>query len=122
MTAFPKIGTFLVLMAVASRGLISTVASGSPAEMGLVAYYPFNGDAKDQSGNGNDGIVHGATLTSDRYGTPDAAYQFDGDSAYIEMARPLPDSVSVSFSLWLTAPSAGFTQTIFFEGDATSGF
>ncbi len=23
---------------------------------GLVAYYPFNGDATDKSGNGNDGI------------------------------------------------------------------
>ena len=27
---------------------------------GLVAYYPFNGNANDESGNGNDGIVNGA--------------------------------------------------------------
>jgi len=32
----------------------------------LVAWYPFNGNANDESGNGNDGIVNGATLTSDR--------------------------------------------------------
>jgi hypothetical protein len=31
---------------------------------GLVAYYPFDGDANDESGNGNHGTVHGATLTS----------------------------------------------------------
>jgi hypothetical protein len=30
---------------------------------GLVAYYPFNGNANDESGNGNNGVVYGATLT-----------------------------------------------------------
>jgi hypothetical protein len=30
---------------------------------GLVAYYPFNGNANDASGNGNNGTVYGATLT-----------------------------------------------------------
>jgi hypothetical protein len=35
---------------------------------GLVAYYPFNGNANDESGNGNNGTVNGATLTSDRFG------------------------------------------------------
>ena len=35
---------------------------------GLVAYYPFNGNANDESGNGNDGTNNGATLTSDRFG------------------------------------------------------
>ncbi|MEN9948061.1 MAG: hypothetical protein RL106_884, partial [Bacteroidota bacterium] len=29
---------------------------------GLVAWYPFNGNANDESGNGNDGVVNGATL------------------------------------------------------------
>jgi hypothetical protein len=30
---------------------------------GLVAYYPFYGDATDKSGNGQDGKVVGASLT-----------------------------------------------------------
>ncbi len=37
---------------------------------GLITYYPFNGNANDASGNGNDGVVHGATLTEDRFGNP----------------------------------------------------
>jgi hypothetical protein len=37
---------------------------------GLVAYYPFNGNANDQSGNGNHGIVNGAALGADRNGNP----------------------------------------------------
>ena len=35
---------------------------------GLVACYPFNGNSDDESGNGNHGVVHGVTLTTDRYG------------------------------------------------------
>ncbi len=34
----------------------------------LVAYYPFNGNANDESGNGNDGTNNGATLSTDRFG------------------------------------------------------
>jgi len=30
--------------------------------------YPFNGNASDESGNGNDGESQGAVLTSDRNG------------------------------------------------------
>ena len=45
---------------------------------GLVAYYPFNGNAKDESGNGHNGKVNGATLTIDRHGDSNKAYSFDG--------------------------------------------
>ena len=50
---------------------------------GLVAHYPFNGNANDESGNGNDGTVVGATLTTDRFGSPNSAYSFDGVDDYI---------------------------------------
>lgn len=45
---------------------------------GLVAYYPFNGNANDESGNGNHGIVNGATLTTDRFGNSNKSYYFSG--------------------------------------------
>ena len=45
---------------------------------GLVAYWPFNGNANDYSGNGNHGTVIGAILTDDRFGNADSAYSFDG--------------------------------------------
>jgi len=45
---------------------------------GLVAYYPFKGNANDESGNGLNGTVNGATLTKDRFGNPNNAYYFDG--------------------------------------------
>lgn len=69
---------------------------------GLVAYYPFNGNADDQSGNGHDGTVYGATLTSDRFGASDSAYSFDGIDDYISMdyadAFQLP---VITISAWI---------------------
>ena len=50
---------------------------------GLVAYYPFNGNANDESGNGNHGVVYGATLTEDRQVQSNRAYHFDGYTNYI---------------------------------------
>ena len=52
---------------------------------GLVAYYPFYGDATDKSGNGHDGKVIGATLTKDRNGYQNHAYRFDGNTSRIEL-------------------------------------
>ena len=53
-------------------------------ESGLMAYYPFNGNATDATGNGNDGVVNGATLTTDRSGVLNSAYCFGGDD-YIQI-------------------------------------
>ena len=44
----------------------------------LVGDYSFNGNANDNSGFGNNGIVWGATLTTGRSGLPNSAYHFDG--------------------------------------------
>ena len=61
---------------------------------GLQLHYSFNGSATDLSENGNNGIVNGATLVSDRWGNPNGAYRFDGLDDYIEV----PNSPSLSFS------------------------
>jgi hypothetical protein len=63
----------------------------SPSQIdreGLVAYFPFDGDADDASGNGHHGTVHGATLTTDRYGEDARAYAFDGVDDFVS----IPDS------------------------------
>ncbi len=76
----------------AANAFGSTVSSnaflnlnGYPSNLyaGLVAFYPFNGNANDASGNGNNGTVNGATLTQDRFGASGMAYQFDGISNLI---------------------------------------
>src|SRR5450755_2833851 len=52
---------------------------------GLVGYWPFDGNANDVSGNGNNGIVTNAVLTSDRFGNANRAYYFNGSNAYIRV-------------------------------------
>jgi len=72
---------------------------------GLVAFYPFNGNADDESGNGRDGIVHGATLTSDQDGVEASAYEFDGITDYMSFPQALPDMTEMTFWIWLYVPS-----------------
>ncbi len=64
---------------------------------GLVAYYPFNGNAEDESGNGNDGTVNGATLIEDRLGNKGSAYSFDGNDDYIWIGdKGKPERITIS--------------------------
>ncbi len=74
----------LLLTAVATLGLTAAImAQNVPSYVptnGLVGWWPFNGNANDESGNGNNGTVNGATLTTDRFGTGNNAYSFDGSN------------------------------------------
>ena len=51
---------------------------------GLVGWWPFNGNANDESGNAYNGTVNGAALTTDRLGATNSAYSFNGNSAFIQ--------------------------------------
>jgi hypothetical protein len=51
---------------------------------GLLAYYPFNGNADDASGKGNNGVfMNGAGLTTDHLGRTNKAAAFDGVNDYL---------------------------------------
>jgi uncharacterized protein (TIGR02145 family) len=68
----------------------------------LIAYYPFNGDANDESGNRNHGIVYGATPTIDRLGNLNSAYLFDGVDDYIKIPYDVTLTPSnFTISLWI---------------------
>jgi hypothetical protein len=65
---------------------------------GLVAHYPFAGNALDASGNGNHPYSVTAELTEDRFGQPNSAYRFNGGGNWIK----IPDSPSLRVSNGLT--------------------
>jgi len=92
-------------------GLICLLSGAAYADLndGLMAYYPFTGNANDGSGNGNDGTVNGAVLTGDRYGNPNSAYEFDGTDDYIDVphSETLDINQAISISVWLRADEAG---------------
>ena len=70
---------------------------------GLVGWWPFNGNANDESGNGNNGTVNGATLTADRNGTANSAYSFDGKTSFISTPNisSLNGTSQFSMSAWV---------------------
>jgi subtilase family serine protease len=76
------------------------------ASSSLVAWYPFSGNANDESGNGNDGTVNGASLTTDRFGNANSAYGFDGVDDYIHI--PEIDFIdNYAISCWVNLTDAG---------------
>ncbi len=70
---------------------------------GLIAYYPFSGNALDSSGYGNNPSFNNASLTIDRFGNKNNAYSFNGNSSYIQIPhKTIIDSLnSVSLSFWV---------------------
>lgn len=68
---------------------------------GLVSYYPFSNNANDASGLGNNGTVNGATLTTDRFGNANNAYNFNGTANYISVSNSASlNSVNKTISIW----------------------
>jgi hypothetical protein len=63
---------------------------------GLNGYWSFNGNANDETGNGNDGIVNGATLVSNKSGNPNQAYYFDGVDDDVLLPLPMLGGQQVS--------------------------
>jgi len=82
---------------------------------GLIAYYPFNGNANDESGNQNHGEVIGATLTADRFGNGNSAYYFDGVDDYIDCGNStiLKPEFPISISTWVNIKSLNIPVGIF---------
>ena len=85
-----------------SISLILLPQSMADLNDGLVAYWPFNGNANDASGNGYHGTINGATLTIDRFGNADSAYEFDGNDYIKAAAIGLPTGERTT-SLWFYA-------------------
>ena len=75
---------------------------------GLVGWWPFNGNANDESGNGNNGVVNGATLTEDRNGALSSAFYFNGVGNNIFVPyNSILNATSISISGWLRADQLG---------------
>ena len=90
-------------------GLTANVMAQVPSYVpsnGLVGWWPFNGNANDESGNGNNGTVNGATLTTDRFGNVGKAYSFDGGAQNI-ICNPVASAQSLTISTWLYVQNNG---------------
>ena len=88
-------------------------------QTGLVGWYPFDGNASDMSGNGNHGTVNGATLSTDRHGQTNKAYQFDGVDDFIDLNNPSILGTTNNFSILAWVNNG--TGTIYGEFNAAAG-
>ncbi|MES1223305.1 MAG: LamG domain-containing protein, partial [Bacteroidota bacterium] len=93
---------------------------------GLVAYYPFNGNANDASGNDlNGSLFNGPQLTTDKSGNPNSAYYFDGIDDYIEIADDpklrIRDSFTVSLMYYVDPANALMGGTLIQKRERSAG-
>lgn len=90
---------------------------------GLIAYFPFNGNANDASGNAHNGTAFDTTLVQDQFGFSNSAFGFNEVSSYVEVMNYLPDMPSASFSVWVLSDhlptAAEYYHEIFGDGDTT---
>jgi FtsZ-binding cell division protein ZapB len=63
--------------------LFSDMSDMVDLKAGLVAHYPFSGNAQDQSGNNHHLTVNGAVLSTDRFGMDESSYLFDGKDDFL---------------------------------------
>ena len=81
---------------------------------GLVGWWPFNGNANDESGNGLNGTNNSAQLTSDRNNMTNHAFMFNGTSSHIVVSNStqlnFQNNNSFTLSYWVNASSLSNSQ------------
>jgi len=90
----------ITLAAIVTVALVATPALGDLTS-DLVAWWQFNGNANDSSGNGNGATVHGATLSEDRCGNLNSAYYFDGVDDYIDIGSGVKPPLPITVGSWV---------------------
>ncbi|MBZ0207626.1 MAG: T9SS type A sorting domain-containing protein [Flavobacteriales bacterium] len=89
-----------IFVTINTRVSAQVIPSYVPTD-GLVGWYPFSGNANDESADANNGTLHGgAIFTTDRYGTPASAIHQDVDGSYIRTQHVVtesPNNFTISF-------------------------
>jgi hypothetical protein len=122
-----KKSILLALLALAfTPSLFAQVPSYVPTN-DLVGYWPFSGNANDESGNGNNGVVSGATLTTDRFGNVNESYYFNGTTSGIQINNTLLSNQahSYTYNFWClleTTDSSDNGYTIFDDCDSNQWY
>ncbi|MDZ4668158.1 MAG: LamG-like jellyroll fold domain-containing protein [bacterium] len=85
---------------------------------GVVACYPFTGNANDESGFGNNAQVFNATLAQDRFNVNNRAYQFNGFNSYLEVPNSSSlqsPTTNMSFTFWARVTNWNFNAGVQFN-------
>jgi gliding motility-associated-like protein len=89
--------SFIVYLACSTDNAIAQ----ADLQSGLIACYPFSGNAQDATGNGNHGTtVNGPVLAADRFGNANSAYKFDGIDDYVRLPIDNLKNENYTYSIW----------------------
>lgn len=86
----------------------------------LIAYYPFNGNADDESGNGHDGAAVGVVYSNDRDGNPSSAMTFDGNDFVSIMDDADFELSEYSVCAWFNSTNLTGARAIIARGESTN--
>jgi len=102
---------------------LNATVQASNLQKGLVGWWKFNGNAKDNTPYANNGTVTGATLTADRKGQANKAYSFDGSSNYIDAGNNSVLNIvnDISIEVWEKRNVIGTWQALVDRRDIGSG-
>lgn len=93
---------------------------------GLLAYYPFGGNAEDASGQGNDAeLVGDPVVSADIDGIEGEAYRFDGVDDYLRIpniANLNDDTFSVSMHFRLTNSPSDFGSDLLMDSGTFNSY
>jgi uncharacterized protein (TIGR02145 family) len=111
---------YALLLTFFSFQFISQIPNYVPSN-GLVGWWPFTGNANDLSGNGNNGTVNGATLTTDRFGVANQAYFLNSNPQYISFPNGSNSMLNLtgdfSISFWIKTSSSSSNNGFLNIGD-----
>ena len=108
----------LITLAIFSISTFQVDAQCSKA----ISQHCFNGNAKDNSGNGNNGTVTGANSTTGRYGKTNTAYEFSSSSDLITLpVSSYLNKNEYTYAAWVNPsqnPVSGQAQVIISVGNS----
>ena len=109
---FLVLSAFVIVSFSSCRKLDGKTVPVDSLKVGLIAYYPFNGNAADSTGAGNNATVYNAILTGNRFGVPNKAYTFDGLTSYmvVKDTKALRlDSTDFSINVWINLANYNYS-------------
>lgn len=107
-----KIQILFLVIFTCFNGLLAQIPGYVPTN-NLLAWYPFDNNSNDLSGNNNNAVNNNVTFIDDRNGIPNAAGSFNGTNTWLEVATPsftFASTDSFSYSFWINKdvqPAAG---------------
>ena len=92
-------------------------ANSTPLGYGFIAWYPFDGNFSDISGNGNDATNYDSNFTKDRFGVAGKALFFDGVDDRVKLPHTtLNGSTEFTYNLWYKMEDRADSYGAFLSG------